>query len=556
MDRIKVPRSCTSVITTLGTIVNCVYLQLHCGFPLCHQRSQSNEVSLEMTELEGEMDPTIWSNIPYDILLNVIVHSDLSTQINWSCTSRAMFPIASCEIWESLRLRSSEISAYNSIVTGLRAPSRADSILHFLLESSYRHHDKWGHVLARNRHTLQTFVHRRHGLELYLHPRQLIATLPISRVKDLEIDNQGFDNQHPICSRLMIEHFLSHALRRLPNLQSFHYLGPVSPRALMTIVEVSSLKVLRIRTSNDILKTPTRRLSGTFVMPWEDPWLDWMVLAKLKNLEVLEVGRLVFTEAPRLAYGVASLNLRRLHLSCWGWELGGTVPGCFIRCRTLSPLLVFLKALTTLELDRGPARRGLPPSLEHLVLIDKYYNPISLLHELIATAILPCNSLKTIGTTFVVSGESYEIISKMGLPAYHKIVGLNSWQQLSSDEGMKVLHQYRSPSGELRQTNPYPRPVHNIFKTLDQVNAASDRKKPYRKIYRMSMKFVRDCDQFRSDEIIVYPGEEEHGPSAAERGPQYDDESIGSLTTAFESLSLDETFWAHILHFWGAWSGW
>ena len=24
----------------------------------------------------------------------------------------------------------------------------------------------------------------------------------------------------------------------------------------------------------------------------------------------------------------------------------------------------------------------------------------------------------------------------MGLPAYHKIIGLGSWQQLSSDEGM------------------------------------------------------------------------------------------------------------------------
>lgn len=70
------------------------------------------------------------------------------------------------------------------------------------------------------------------------------------------------------------------------------------------------------------------------------------------------------------------------------------------------------------------------------------------------------------------------------------------------------------------------------------------------------MKFIRDCRQFRSNEIIVYPGDEEHGPSAAEGGPQYQDASIGSLTTEFESLSLNETFLAHILHFWGAWSEW
>lgn len=214
------------------------------------------------------MDPTIWSNLPYDILLNVIVHSDLATQVNWSCTSREMFPIASCEVWKSLRLRSSEISAYSSIVSGLRAPLRADSIVHFLLESSYRRHDRWGHVLARNRHILQTFVHRRHGLEIYLHPRQLIATLPISRVKNLVIDNQGFDDQHARCSRLKMDLFLTDALRRLPNLQHFHYLGPVSPRALTAIIEVGTLKVLRIRSGNDVLKMPTHRTS--FVIPWED----------------------------------------------------------------------------------------------------------------------------------------------------------------------------------------------------------------------------------------------------------------------------------------------
>ena len=553
MDRIKTPRSCASSITSLATIVNSAYLQIQRRFPLCHQRPHSTKVSVEMTELEGELNPNIWSNLPYDILLEVIVHSDLPTQVNWSRTSRAILPIASCEIWHSLRLRSSEISAYRAIVTGRRPPLRADSIIHFLLESSYRPHDRWGHVLARNRHTLQTFVHRRHGLDVYLHPRQLIATLPISRVKDLEIDNQGFDDQHPRCNRLVIDLVLSELLRRLPNLQSFHYLGPVSPRALRTIVEVSSLTALQIRSGNDELDMPTRSTSSAIVMPWGDRWLDWSVLANLKSLQALEVGRLIFHEAPRLAKGVASLNLRRLQVSCWGWESGGTDPGLYIRFRSPSPLLLFLKALPNLELFGGdPLNRGLPSTLEHLVLIDKYYDPAWLLHQLIATAILPCNNLETLSTTFIVNGEIYDNISKMGFPAYQKIVGINSWQQLSSDEGMKVLHQYRSPSGELRQTNPYPRPVHNIFKTLDRVNALSDGQK----FYRMSMKFVRDCHQFRGDEIIVYPGEKKHGPSPAERWPHDQDASMGSLATEFESLSLDETFWAHILHSWGAWSEW
>ena len=503
-----------------------------------------------MAELEGELDPTIWSNLPYDILLNVVVHSDLPTQINWSCTSRAMFPLASCEIWGSLCLRSSEITAYVLIVAGQRSTNRTNGIVHFLLESSYRRHDNWDHVLARNT-TLKAFVHRPHGIEKYEDPRQLIATLPISRVKDLEIDNQGFDDQHPRCRHFNMNLVLPALLQRLLKLRSFHYLGPLSPKALVSIVQVSSLRALQLRTGNDVLKVPSDP-NAIPTMPWEDVALDWIVLANLKGLQALEIGRLISGEGHRLAQGVATLDLRRLHLSCWGWESENSPPNPSMHCsgRT-SALVLFLDALTTLDLRGDRTYRGLPSTLEHLVLIDKYHTSIPSLHQLIATAILPCKNLKTLGTTIKINGKGYNTISKMGLPAYHRIVGLNSWQQLSSDEGMKMLHQYLSPLAEIRQTNPYPRPVRNIFKTLDEVIAAADGLR----FYRMSMKFVRDR-QLQSDEIIVYPCEEDHGPSAAERGPQAHSASMEGLTTEFKSLSLNETFWAYILRSWGAWSEW
>ena len=506
-----------------------------------------------MAKLEGELDPIIWSNLPYDIVLNVVVLSDLPTQINWSCTSRAMYPIASCEIWSSLRLRSSEITAYVLIVGGQRSTNRANGIVHFLLESSYRRHDSWDHVLARNA-TLKAFVHRPHGIEKYEDPRQLIATLPISRVKELEIDNQGFDDQHPRCRHFNMNLVLPALLQRLLKLRSFRYLGPITPKALVSIVQVSSLRVLQLRTGNDVLKVPSGP-NPIPTMPWDDVALDWIVLANLKGLQALEIGRLISGEGPRLAQGIATLGLRRLHLSCWGWESENSPPNPFMHLDShTSALVLFLDALTTLDL-RGdpddPTFRGLPSTLEHLVLIDKYHTLIPSLHQLIATAILPCNNLKTLGTTIKVSEESYATISKMGLPTYHKIVGLNSWQQLSSDEGLKILHQYQSPSGEIRQTNPYPRPVRNIFKTLDEVIAAANGVC----IYRMSMKIVRDR-QLQSDKILVYPCEEVQGPSAAERGPQAMDKSMEGLTTEFKSLSLDETFWAFMLRSWGAWSEW
>ena len=460
-----------------------------------------------------------------------------------------MYPIASCEIWDSLRLRSSEITAYVLIVSGQRTTNRGNGIVHFLLESSYRRHDNWDHVLVRNA-TLKAFVHRPHGIEKYTDPRQLIATLPISRVKYLEIDNQGFDDQHPRCRQFNMNLVLPVLLQRLLKLRSFRYLGPVSQKALVSIVQVNSLRVLQIRTGNEVLKVPSGH-NPIPTMPWEDVPLDWIVLANLKGLQALEIGRLISGEGHRLAQGVATLDLRRLHLSCWGWESENSPPNPFLLSSNTSALVSFLNALTTLDLRGDPTCRGLPSTLEHLVLKDKYHTSIPSLHQLITTAILPCNSLETLATTIIVNEKSYATISKMGLPAYHKIVGLNSWQQLSSDEGMKILHQYQSPSGEIRQTNPYPGSVRNIFKTLDEVIAAADGVR----VYRMSMKFVRDR-QLQSDDILVYPCEEDHGPSPAERGPQPHSASMEALTAEFKSLSLDETFWAYMLRSWGAWSEW
>lgn len=269
-------------------------------------------------ELELDLDATIWSKLPHDILLNIIEHSDLSTQVKWSCTSRAIFPIASCKIWSSLRIHSSEITGYVLIVSGQKSKDHADGIVHFLLESAYRHHHTWKHVFASDR-TGGAFIHRPHGVERYARPEQITATLPVSRVRFLGIDNQGFDNQHPICNQFDMDLVLPTLLQRLSNLQCFIYLGPLSAKNLAAIIQVGSLRVLQVRNSNDVLKAPATA-APTLVFPWRDWPLDWSALANLKGLQVLEVGRLIRYEALDLAKGIASLKLTRLHLSCWGWE--------------------------------------------------------------------------------------------------------------------------------------------------------------------------------------------------------------------------------------------
>lgn len=216
-----------------------------------------------------------------------------------------------------------------------------------------------------------------------------------------------------------------------------------------------------------------------------------------------------------------------------------------------SALVIFLDAVITHGLRSGQKCPGLCLTLTQLVLVDKYHTGISSLHQLIATAILPCENLETLNTTISVSGRCYDIISKTGLPAHHKIVGLGSWKQLCCEEGIKMLHEYKSQSGEKLQTNPYPRPLRNIFKTLDRVIAGAEGPGNY----RMSMKFVRDRQAW-SDEILIYSCEGGHGTSAGEQGPQAQDASMMGLAADFRSLSLEDQWWVHVLRFWGKWSEW
>ena len=505
---------------------------------LCCLTRLGIKVSSKMAKLEQELDPAIWSNVNHDILLNIIEQSDFPTLINWSCTSRAFFPIASCKIWASLRVRSSEITAYILIVYGDRFADRSDSVLHFLLESAYRRHTGWNHIFASD-NSDGVFIHRPHGVEKYVHERQRISTLPISRIKRFEIDNQGFDDQHPICNQIDLDCVLSTLLKRLSALQSFRYLGPLSGKGLAAILQVGNLRVLQVRTGNDTLKVQDGQI------PWLDRTLNWTALCNMKCLESLEIGRLIRHETSSLATAVASLNLRRLHLSCWGWEFENVdASQSWGANNKKSALVLFLSAITTRYLDGSQRIGGLPPSLQHLVLVDKYHTQIPSLYQLITTAILPCENLESLSTTISVNGRCYDRISKMGLPSHHKIVGLKSWKQLSCEEGMKVLHQYRGPSDEILQTDPYPKPLSNIVTTLDHAIAGAESPASY----RMSIKFAKQ-DRCRSDEIIVYPCEGEYNPCAAELGPQARDKHMILLAAQFRRMVFTETFLSNALQY-------
>ena len=106
-------------------------------------------------------------------------------------------------------------------------------------------------------------------------------------------------------------------------------------------------------------------------MPWMDIAMDWSVVADLRGFQALEVGPSIPHEVEGLAKGVASFDLGRLHVLCWGWKYLNTNPSRFIGSPpSKSTLIMFLDALMTLDLRDGQAYVGLPSTLEQLVLMD------------------------------------------------------------------------------------------------------------------------------------------------------------------------------------------
>lgn len=100
----------------------------------------------------------------------------------------------------------------------------------------------------------------------------------------------------------------------------FRYLGHLSATKLAAIVKIVSLGVLQVRNSTDVLQIPS-----TFVpipnmscidLPWTRVW--WPILEAFKCLR-WDVNPY---EVDGSAKGAASLSLRRLHASCWGWGYG------------------------------------------------------------------------------------------------------------------------------------------------------------------------------------------------------------------------------------------
>ena len=147
-----------------------------------------------------------------------------------------------------------------------------------------------------------------------------------SYIESLYVDVRGYlthalHNQSAAI-QLSLEIVITTSLPLLPNPTSCAFDRSLSRETLSQLVRKSSLKRLELRADDWCLQQACSSLEeprSWVWRQWSDLVLDLRVLAKLKSLQSLKVGRLTHHEAQDLAEGVARLRLIKLdiHSSLW-----------------------------------------------------------------------------------------------------------------------------------------------------------------------------------------------------------------------------------------------
>ena len=141
------------------------------------------------------------------------------------------------------------------------------------------------------------------------------------------------------------------------------------------------------------------------------------------------------------------------------------------------PLVLFLEALTRAPAAEYERATGFPPTLKDLVLRDHYHRVFPSLHQLIAKAIPSHGNLRYVELRLLVDLDAQKIHMNLELPQDDIRMTVQSWNQFSSNEKVKVSYQYQSAStcevdaGVARLTSPLPdfdhEDVGNIAEILD-----------------------------------------------------------------------------------------
>ncbi|CAD6581096.1 MAG: hypothetical protein ASARMPREDX12_000352 [Alectoria sarmentosa] len=322
------------------------------------------------------MDPLIWSKMPGDIIFLIIKASDRATQISWSSTRRVFYNYSCSRIWSDLSISPFDIDgcAGNSELWWWPARLERYGKIHFMAK-----HARQQNKLARMG----------------------------SYIESILVDARG-DLKHalrnePAASQRALEVALPTLLPLLPILSRCVFDGALYRETLSQLVQISNLKHLELRGDDWYLQQGCSYIEDSHSWVWRrwsDLILDFRVLANLKSLRSLKIGRLQHHEAQGLAEGVARLQLINLEIHSSPWVKDEDPRHNLAGNKTYdSPLMFFFYSMTR---RRGPglSPRGLPSTLETLILRDRFHvygKPTK--HIYLRAACRNCRSLRRLEST-------------------------------------------------------------------------------------------------------------------------------------------------------------
>ncbi len=337
-----------------------------------------------------DMDPSIWSKTPEDVMFLIIEASDRATQICWSSTRRVYYNYLCPRMWSHLNISPSDIDGYagNPELWWWPGLTERHGKIHFMAK----------HASRKNK----------------------LARIG-SYIESLRVDVRG-DLTHalynqPAASQLSLEIALPTLLPLLPKIISCVFDGALYRETLSQLVRITNLKRLELRADDWYLQQGSYLdESRTWIWRrWSDLVLDFRVLANLKSLQSLKVGRLQHHEARGLAEGVARLPLIDLEIHSSPWVKDEDPRHSLAGGKTYdSPLVFFFYSLTH-RYDSNLSPTGLPPTIETLILRDRFHvfgKPTK--QKYLRAACRDCRSLHRIESTHPTREQACKFFSTFG----------------------------------------------------------------------------------------------------------------------------------------------
>ncbi|KAL9002186.1 MAG: hypothetical protein Q9188_004866 [Gyalolechia gomerana] len=354
--------------------------------------------------------PSIWSFLPNDILCIIVENCDRQTLISWSCTNSLFYNLASNILWRSLQILPQDLD-------GAHRTCRNS----FGMDPRIFEKNKEGMLIP----FLTNTPFRSHPLKNVVFP--LIAgqkpKLPAQRIKFLSVDFRGERRgQETIFqNRKLIVLAFANSIEQMTQLQRCHFEGRVFPQMMKPLLEKKhTLRELALRWGSEYLRATEQGLGPSLVA--FNQILDLRVLAGLRQLRTLTIGRLVPQEARGLAEAVVKLRLEVLVVvSAPPADNNDTNRSLVGTKDDESPLLIFLDCVCQLKpmikTHAGFWEGGLPPTLRHLRLKDLYRSAKSNKKMTILNAIGNCTELRGLELRTMASTQLKIFFQRAQMPA-------------------------------------------------------------------------------------------------------------------------------------------